>query len=45
MTTYISFESALHMLTVVYMIPVLWLVVASVLGLAVIETIEEVGQL
>lgn len=45
MITYISFESALHMLTVAYMVPVLMLVVASLVGLAVIETIEEVGQL
>ncbi len=45
MTTYISFESALHMLTVAYMVPMLVLVVASAVGLAVIETIEEVGEL
>lgn len=45
MTTYISFESALHMLTVTYMVPMLVLVVASLVGLAVIETIEEVSQL
>lgn len=42
--TYIPFESALHMLTVAYTIPALLLIVASALGLAVIE-IEEVSQL
>ena len=45
MTNYIPFESVLHMLTAAYMVPVVWLIVASVFGLAVIETIEEVGQL
>ncbi len=45
MTTYVSFESALHILTVAYMLPMLLLVVASSAGLAVIETIEEAGQL
>jgi hypothetical protein len=45
MTTYISFESALHILTVAYTVPVLLLIVASRVGLAVIETIEEASQL
>lgn len=44
MITYISFESALHMLTVVYMVPMLVLVAASAIGLAVIETVEEVSD-
>jgi hypothetical protein len=45
MTTYISFETALQMLTVAYTVPALLLIVASAIGLAVIETVEEVGQL
>lgn len=44
MTTYISFESTLHMLTAIYMLPMLVLIAASAFGLAVIETIEEVGE-
>lgn len=45
MTTDISFESALHMLTVAHMFPLMLLVLVSVVGLAVIETVEEVGEL
>lgn len=45
MTTYMSFESALHILTVAYMVSVFVLILASTLGLAVIETLEEVGEL
>lgn len=43
MMTDISFESALHMLTVAYLFPMLLLAMASAVGLAVIETIEEAG--
>lgn len=45
MTTDICFETALHTLTVAYMVPVLVLILTSAVGLAVIETIEEVGEL
>lgn len=45
MTTDISFESALHMLTVAHMVPLMLLVLFSNVGLAVIETLEEVGEL
>lgn len=45
MTTYISFESALNILTVAYMVSVFVLILASTVGLAVIETLEEVGEL
>ena len=45
MTTYISFESTIHMLTAALMMPMLMLIVASLVGLAVIETIEEVGHI
>lgn len=45
MTTYISFETALHMLTAAYMFPALVLVVASAVGLAVIETVEELNEI
>lgn len=45
MTTDISFASALHMLTVAHMLPLMLLVLFSAVGLAVIETVEEVGEL
>jgi hypothetical protein len=45
MTTYILFETAAHTLAFAYMVPVIVLIVASVVGLAVIETIEEVHGL
>lgn len=45
MITYISFESALHIITVIYVFPILVLVMASTIGLAVIEAVEEVGEL
>lgn len=45
MTTYIPFETALHMFTVAYMASIFALVVSSAVGLAVIETVEEVGEL
>ena len=40
MTTYVSFESALHLFTVAYMLPMLLLAVVSTVGLSVIETID-----
>jgi len=40
MTTYISFETALHTLAVAYMVAMLVLIAASAFGLAVIETAE-----
>ena len=40
----ISFESTVHMLTAAHMMSMLLLIVAALFGLAVIETIEEVGQ-
>lgn len=43
MTT--DFEFTLHILTVSYMVPVIVLAVASAIGLAVIETVERVGEL
>lgn len=45
MTTYIPFESTLHLLTVAYMAPLLLLAMGSAVGLAVIETVEEVTEL
>lgn len=45
MITYISFESALHIITVIYVFPIMMLVVASTIGLAVVEAVEEVGEL
>ena len=45
MTTYISFESVLHTVTVAHLVPLLLLVMFSAFGLAVIETLEEVGEL
>ncbi len=40
MTTYISFETAIHMLTVAYVVPMFLLIAASAVGLAVVETLE-----
>lgn len=45
MTTYITFESALHILTVGHVVPLSLLALTSAIGLAVIETLEEVSEL
>lgn len=45
MITDISFDSALHTLTVAHIVPLMLLVLVSNFGLAVIETLEEVGEL
>lgn len=45
MMTYFDFESTLYILTMTYMVPVIALAVASAVGLAVIETVERVGEL
>jgi hypothetical protein len=45
MTTYMTFESALHILTVAHVVPLSLLILASGIGLAVIETLEEAGEL
>lgn len=45
MTTYVDFESVLHLLTITYMVPVIVLIVTSAIGLAVIETVERVSEL
>lgn len=45
MTTYLDFESTLHLLTITYMFPVIVLAVASAIGLAVIETVERASEL
>lgn len=44
MITDISLETALHTLVVAHMVPMLVLIAASAFGLAVIETVEEVGE-
>ena len=41
----ITFETILRIVTVYYTVPVLLLLLASGVGLAVIETLEEVGEL
>jgi hypothetical protein len=41
MTTYIFFDAALRMLVNAYLVSVVLLLVASAIGLAVIETIEK----
>lgn len=45
MTTYITFESALHILTVAHVVPLSLLALTSAIGLAVIETLEEASEL
>lgn len=44
MTTYIFFDEALRMLTNAYFLSVIFLIAASSIGLAVIETIEKIGE-
>ncbi|MBH8552782.1 hypothetical protein I8751_10465 [Nostocaceae cyanobacterium CENA357] len=44
MTTYIFFEDALRMLTNAYLLSAVFLIAASGIGLAVIETIEKTGE-
>ncbi len=44
MTTYIFFDEALRMLTNAYLISVIVLIAASSIGLAVIETIDKIGD-
>ncbi|WP_353929706.1 hypothetical protein WJM97_15505 [Okeanomitos corallinicola TIOX110] len=44
MTTYIVFDEALQMLTNTYLISAIALIAASSIGLAVIETIEKIGD-
>ncbi|MEH2285757.1 MAG: hypothetical protein V7K90_31325 [Nostoc sp.] len=44
MTTYIFFDQALRMLTNAYLISAVLLIAASSIGLAVIETIEKIGE-
>jgi hypothetical protein len=44
MTTYIFFDEALRMLTNAYLISVVVLIAASSIGLAVIETIDKIGD-
>jgi hypothetical protein len=41
MTTYIFFDAAMRMLVNAYLVSVVLLLVASAIGLAVIETIEK----
>lgn len=41
MTTYIFFDTALRMLVNAYLVSVALLISASVIGLAVVETMEE----
>jgi len=43
--TYIDFESALHLLAITYLAPGVLLIAASAIGLAVVETVERVGEL
>ena len=43
MMTYSDFESVMHTLTIIYMVPVMVLAVTSAIGLAVIETVERNG--
>jgi hypothetical protein len=44
MNTYIFFDDALHMLVNAYLVSAVLLMVASGIGLAVIETIEKSGE-
>ena len=38
----VTYESALHMLAVAYIVPLIVLIAASTIGLTVIEAVEEV---
>jgi hypothetical protein len=44
MTTYIFFDEAIRMLIHAFLISVIGLIAASSLGLAVIETIDKIGD-